>query len=107
MAFGALMVFVTRRSDRVSLWLAGFLACIAASFFIPGAQVDVAALLALPFLAAFTAELRPSPRAHRAAIAFALAGIAAAALDAVTLAQVLAVALAAWTTSVAAQLVRE
>jgi len=101
MAFGALMVFVTRRADRVAPWLGAFLVCIASSILLAGAAGRLAGLLALPFLAAFTAGLRPGPWAIRAAAAFAIAGVAAAALGAQVLAQALALALAAWTTFVA------
>src|SRR4051794_2330415 len=82
MAFGALMVFLTRRSDRVAPWLGGFLACIGASLVLAGPAASLAGFLALPFLAAFTAGLRPGRWAIRAAAAFAVAGLLAAALGA-------------------------
>ena len=56
MAFGAVMVFVSRRRgfDFVALWLGLFLFCIAASlYFGRGAVGGTTAILALPFLALF------------------------------------------------------
>jgi len=107
MAFGALMVFVSRRRDLVALCLGGFLAGVAVSFVAHGAAGAIAGQLALPFLAGFTAALRPGRVPTRLAGAFAVAGIGACALGLPALVQGIAVALAAWTTSVAVLLVRE
>src|SRR5882672_9298360 len=114
MAFGALMVFFTRRHDRVAPWLAGFLVCIAANLVLAAPAASVAGFLALPFLAAFTAGLQPNRWAIRAAGAFAVAGLLAAALGAaaphaapLAAVQVLAAVLAVWTTVVAVRLIRE
>jgi len=106
MAFGALMVFVSRRNDMVALFLGGFLASIAAELLLGTAGRSVG-MLALPFLAAFVCELRPGLWPRRAAMAVAALGIAAAGLGALAFAQGLAVLVAAWATVVSAYLVRE
>jgi hypothetical protein len=64
-------------------------------------------MLGIPFLAAFLAGLRPARWSPRVAGAVALAGLVAAAANALGLAQALAGLLAAWATLIAVQLVRE
>ena len=107
MAFGAAMVFVSRRSDLVALWLGCFLACIAASLLLAGVPARAAGMLALPFLAGFLAELRPGAWSRRIAAAIAVAGVAAAALGALVAAQALGFGVALWATLVSLQMVRE
>src|SRR5260221_399879 len=90
MAFGALMVLVTRPRDRVPLWIGGFLACVAASLLLAGTAGRTAGMLALAFLAAFLAEVRPGPWQRRAAVVVSLAVVAAALAGAQAFAQGLA-----------------
>jgi len=109
MAFGALMVFVSRRRDVVALSLGLFLSCVAAALYFPGGNVigRTAGLLGLPCLAFFVAELRPGAWPRRAAIAVAVLGLLAAAIPAPLLAQAMALAVAAWAAVVGFHLVRE
>ena len=107
MAFGAVMVFVSRRADRVSLWLGGFLGCMSADLLLDSGFGRQVGMLGVPFLAAFLAELRPAPWSPRAAGALALAGVVAAGVNALGFAQALAGLLAVWATVIAVQLVRE
>ena len=107
MAFGALMVFVSRRSDVVAFWLGCFLALIATSLLLTGVVSSLAAVLALPFLAAFVAELQPGVWQRWAAAVVAVAGLAAAAADTLAVAQGLALAVAIWASVVAAQMMLE
>ena len=107
MAFGAMMVYVLRRTDLVALWLGLFLACIAASLLVAGDAARWAALAALPFLAGFIAELRPGFWQRRTALALAAAGLLAASAGADALMQVLAMVISAWALVVSLQLMRE
>jgi PAS domain S-box-containing protein len=107
MAFGALMVFVSRRSDLVALWLGAFLSCIAADLLVPGPSGRLIGMLALPCLAAFLAELRPGAWPRRVAAAVAVVVVAAAPLGAPALVQALAFGVALWATLVSLQMVRE
>jgi hypothetical protein len=90
MAFGAVMVFVSRRTDYVSLWLGCFLACVALDLLVGGAAGRAAGMLGLPFLAAFLAELAPTGWGRRATLVAALGGALAAALASLGIAQALA-----------------
>ncbi len=107
MAFGAVMVFVSRRTDLVALFLGCFLACIAAHLLAGGAAGRLAGMVALPFLAGFFAELQPGRWSRRAAIAVAAAGAIAALVGALAVVQALALGVAAWGVMVAVHLVRE
>src|SRR5262245_20444032 len=107
MAFGAVMVFVSRRSDHVSLWLGGFLACAAVEILVGGAVGRALGILAVAFLAAFLWQVHPWPWSRRAALVTALCGAVAAPLGAVGFAQLLAGFMALWALVISAQLVRE
>ena len=107
MAFGAVMVFVSRRSDLVALSLGCFLTCIAAQLLLGGAAGRWLGLASLPFFAAFVAELRPGKWPHRIAAAIAIAGVASGIAGVLALTQALACGVAAWATFVSLRLVRE
>src|SRR5262245_24631180 len=107
MAFGAVMVFVSRRQDTVSLWLGCFLACMCADVLLDSSFGRQLGMLGIPFLTAFLAELRPFRWSKHAAVAFSTSGIVAAALNALGFAQALAGLLAIWASVVAVQMVRE
>jgi len=107
MAFGAVMVFVSRRADHVSLWLGCFLVCVATEILLGGEMGRVAGMLGLPFLAAFLAEVSPGKWQRRAAIAVALVGVAAAAFGEIGVVQLLAFGLVGWASVVSVQLARE
>ena len=106
MAFGAVMVFVSRRADLVALFLGCFLACIAANLLLDGAAAGFAGMLALPFLGGFFAELRPGRWPRRAALAVAAAGAVAALAGGLVVAQALALGVAACGVWVSVHLVR-
>src|SRR5258706_10629720 len=106
MACGALMVFVTRPRNRVPLWIGGCLACVAASLLLAGTAGRTAGMLALAFLAAFLAEVRPGPWQRRAAVVVSLAVVAAALAGAQAFAQGLAAGVAVWSTLLCGRLVR-
>src|SRR5678816_3985617 len=107
MAFGAVMVFVSRRSDLVSLSLGLFLVCMCIDLLMDSSSGRQVGMLGLPFLAAFLAELRPGPWPRRAAWAIAAAGLAAAALNALGFAEALAGLVALWASAISLQLLRE
>jgi PAS domain S-box-containing protein len=106
MAFGAVMVFVSRRQDTVSLWLGCFLGFVAADLLL-GQGASGIGMLALPFLAAFLAEVHPRKWTRGAAIACAIAGVAAAAMGALVVCQVVAILVAGWSLLVSVHLTRE
>jgi PAS domain S-box-containing protein len=101
------MVFVSRRTDLVSLWLGCFLACVAVELLFPGPLGRVVGMLGLPFLAAFLAELQPSSWGRRATAEAVLGSVLSAVLGTLVLAQLLAWLVFAWTVLVAVQLVRD
>ena len=107
MAFGAVMVFVSRRADHVSLWLGGFLACVAVEILVGGAAGRAVGILGVAFLAPFLWQLHPWPWSRRAALVAALCGAVAAALGALGFAQILAGLMTVWALAISAQLVRE
>jgi len=107
MAFGAVMVFVSRRTDHVSLWLGGFLACAAVEMLVGGAIGRDVGIFGVAFLAAFLWQVHPWPWGRRAALAVALCGAVAAAAGALAFAQILSALVAAWALAVSVQLIRE
>jgi PAS domain S-box-containing protein len=107
MAFGAVMVFVSRRSDLVALSLGCFLACIAAHLLLGGAPGHWLGVASLPFFAAFVAELRPGKWSQSVAVAIAIAGVVSGIAGALMVTQALACGVAAWATFVSLRLVRE
>src|SRR5258706_1785577 len=107
MAFGAVMVFVSRRSDLVALSLGCFLACIAAQLLLGGATGRWLGLASLPFFAWFVAELRPGKWAHGVAAVIAIAGVVSGIAGALALTQALACGVAAWATFASVRVVRE
>jgi PAS domain S-box-containing protein len=107
MAFGALMVFVSRRQDVVSLWLGCFLTCVATDLMVADSVGRLVGMLALAFLAAFLAELLPGAWPRRVAVAIAVVTVVAAALGALALLQALAFGVALWAALVSLQMVRE
>jgi PAS domain S-box-containing protein len=107
MAFGAVMVFVSRRSDLVALSLGCFLACIAAHLLLGGAPGHWLGVASLPFFAAFVAELRPGKWSQSVAVAIAIAGVVSGIAGALMVTQALACGVAAWATFVSLRQVRE